>query len=103
MPAAGATYIPGTYEATAATDPEPEAAPETAELADSQAARAPAVTLLMAAAAAIFRKPLREILFILNPFLSLLGCVYFNGAGWCTSAGPCQTSPPVLLPGGTII
>jgi hypothetical protein len=47
------------------------AAPEAAgaaveELAVLQAARAPAVTPDMAAAAAIFRKPLREILFILR-------------------------------------
>jgi len=51
------------------------AAPEDAAavelLAALQAARPAAVTLLMAAAAAIFRKPLREIFSIIR-FLSLL-------------------------------
>ena len=51
----------------------PEAAVEAAaeELEELQADRAPAVTPLMAAAAAIFRKPLREILFMrFLPFLT---------------------------------
>ena len=54
----------------AAPEVEAEAEPEAA----LQAARAPAVTPLMAAAAAILMKPLREILFIgtLSFFLFLL-------------------------------
>src|SRR5699024_5644651 len=47
----------------------------TAEPADSQAASAPAVTPLMAAAAAILRNPLRVILFICFFFFSLFICV----------------------------
>ena len=46
------------------------------ELAELQAARAPAVTPDMAAAAAIFKKPLREILFIAG-FLSSFLRVFF--------------------------
>jgi hypothetical protein len=53
----------------------PEAAVEVEPEAALQAARAPAVTPLMAAAAAIFRKPLREILFIVVSF-SFSSCVF---------------------------
>ena len=46
--------------------------------AELQAASAPAVTPLMAAAAAIFRKPLREILFIGTLSFSFLFLFFFS-------------------------